>query len=137
MADWPLHITLADVFAIDRVDTDIDRKLAELVIDLPSFSVAAEKEATLGTADAVLLHKTPRILELHDRIINLLTANWAIFNTPEFIREDFMPHCTIQKTERLYIGDELHIEAIVLVDMFPAGDWQQRKVLQSFKLQKD
>ncbi len=134
MIDWPLHVTLAEVFAIDRSGTNIDTKLAATIANLHSFLATADKEGTLGTTHVVLLHKSPELLKLHNRIADVLAANGAIFNTPEFTRTGFLPHCTIQKTERLRTGDQLGIEAVALIDMFPGGDWRQRKVPQNFKL---
>lgn len=134
MVDWPLHVTLADVFAIDLNSTNIETKLAELLSVKASINTAAKEEATLGTTKVVLLHKTDELVNLHLSIVDLLESNGGVFNSPEFTKEGFLPHCTIQKTARLNFGDKVDVDTISLVDMFPNGDWQQRKVIATFKL---
>ena len=136
MADWPLHITVADVFAIDRTGTDIDTKLAAELQDVPACIATASNETSLGTARVVLIERTVEIAALHARIIDVLASNGAVFNTPEFTREGFIPHCTVQQSGRLHAGDRVPIDSLYLVDMFPNGDWRQRKVLSVFELQK-
>jgi hypothetical protein len=132
MADWPLHVTLADVFAIDMDSTKIEAKLAELVsYQLPVYTCARE-DATLGTTEVVLLDKTEELVNLHMSLVDLLERNGAVFNSPEFTREGFLPHCTIQKSERLHAGDEVKIDTIALINMFPHEDWQQRQVINIF-----
>ena len=135
MTDWPIHVTVADVFAIDRRGNDIDTKLAELLAKQPPVTTHATEEATLGTTPVVLAERNDNLLALHTRIVDLLASNHAEFNTPKFTREGFLPHCTTQKVGRLNSGDELKIDTVTLVDMFPNDDWQQRKVLRTFKLQ--
>jgi 2'-5' RNA ligase len=134
MADWPLHITLADVFAIDRTGTDVEAKLAVAVAELPPVSANADKEVVLGTVHVVLLDKNETLLALHHHLVDLLEANGVIFNTPEFTRDGYLPHCTIQKTGRLRSGDKVTIDTIALIDMFPGNDWQRRKVINLFEL---
>lgn len=133
MTDWPLHTTLADVFAIDRHATDIDKKLAALATRTHAVQVAATDSSTLGTAPVALLEKSVSLLQLHDSIVSLLEENEATFNSPEFIKDGFLPHSTIQKSGRLQVGEVVTINSISLIDMFPNDDWQQRKVLATFK----
>lgn len=134
MADWPLHITLADVFAIDRTGTNIEAKLAAATAELLPVSATAEKEAVLGTARVVLFDKNGDLLELHRHLVDLLEVNGASFNTPEFTRDGYLPHCTIQTAGRLHSGDKVTINTIALIDMFPGSNWQRRKVIDLFAL---
>jgi hypothetical protein len=133
MANWPLHVTLADVFAVE-LDTGIEQKLTDLLANQLSISLLAGDDATLGTTNVVLIDKNDKLQKLHDRIIDLLESNGAKFNTPEFTRTGFLPHSTIQKSGKLNYGDKIEIHTISLVDMFPGENWQQRKVLSNFKL---
>jgi hypothetical protein len=135
MADWPLHITLADVFAIE-LETGIQQKLTNLLAEQPSLVLSVGQDATLGTTNVALINKDNRLQNLHDKIIDLLELNGVQFNTPEFTRTGFLPHSTVQKSGRLNIGNEVEITSISLVDMFPGGDWQQRKVLNNFSLRQ-
>jgi hypothetical protein len=135
MEDWPLHVTLGDVFAINLQQTGIESKLTKLLSEQPTIKTVAHQEATLGTTKVVVLEKSDELSILHLHLIDLLEKNGAKFNTPEFTREGFIPHSTLQKSERLYDGDELTISNVALVDMFPEDNWQQRKVIKIFELQ--
>ena len=135
MSDWPLHITLADVFAIGLSPT-LEQQLAELLEGQPPVELSVGEDATLGTTNVALVNKTNELQNLHEEIVDVLEQNGVIFNTPEFTRSGFLPHSTIQKSGRLHTGDTFHITSVSLVDMFPNGDWQQRKVLHNFALKK-
>ncbi len=137
MADWPLHVTLADVFAIDLLNTNIETKLEELLSGQLPVITTAGKEANLGTARVVLLNKTEELAALHECIVALLEENGVKFNTPEYTKAGFMPHCTVQKTEKLESGKEVMINSLALVDMFHNKNWQQRKILNIFSLEKE
>lgn len=129
MSAWPLHVTLADTFTIDRQGSSIDTKLAALLRKLPTATTAAKSDTVLGTTAVTLLERTSSLYNLHDSLVSLLEENSATFNNPDFIRSGFLPHCTIQKTARLNAGDQITISSLALVDMFPGGDWQQRRIL--------
>lgn len=133
MTDWPMHITLADVFAID-LDTGIEQKLSSLLASQSSISLLAGEDTILGTAGVVLIEKNDELQSLHNQIVQLLELNGAKFNNPEFTRAGFLPHSAIQKSGRLDKGDKVVINAVSLVDMFPNQNWQQRRVLANFKL---
>jgi len=93
MTDWPLHITLADVFAIDRKGTGIDDKLHTLLATQSPVEITATHEAVLGTTPVVLVEKAEQLINLHNRIIDLLESCDAVFNSPEFTRDGFLPRC--------------------------------------------
>ncbi len=132
MSEWPLHTTLADVFAINRHDSNIDKLFNSKSSQYLSVRSTAIEDSTLGTTQVVLLDKTQELLSLHNDVVALLEENGAVFNTPEFNKEGFIPHSTIQQTQRLNVGEEVIINTLSLVDMFPGDDWQQRKVLATF-----
>jgi hypothetical protein len=136
MSEWPLHITIADVFAIDRHKTDIDAKLAILLTQIKTVETNVTNNTTLGTTPIILLDRKPSLVKLHTDIASLLEENGAVFNNPEFTRDGFLPHSTIQKNGRLRIGDNVTIDSVSLVDMFPDDNWEQRKVLATFKLKR-
>ena len=134
MSNWPLHVTLADTFAMDGNKADIAAKLAELIADIDSARTTALKDTVLGTTPVVLLDKTIELQQLHETLANVLEKNGVVFNHPEFIHDGFLPHSTIQGNERLRPGDKILIDNLSLIDMFPSGDWQQRKVLATSRL---
>ena len=132
MTDWPPHITLADAFAIDRDETSIDLKLSALASRVQAVKVVAVADSLLGTTPVVLLEKTAQLQRLHDSIVSLLEQNETVFNNPEFTKDGFLPHSTIQNSGHLQIGDAINIDSISLIDMFPNEDWRQRKALATF-----
>lgn len=136
MDHWPLHITLADVFAIDLEQSAIIKNLEMLSEKLSSVTVYAEKESTLGETRVVLLSASPNLLRLHKDIIASIEADGAVFNNPEFTGTGFIGHSTIQDDRRLNTGETTTVDSLSLVDMFPGGDWKQRKVLATFQLLK-
>ena len=133
MADWPLHITLADVFAIN-LEAAIEQKLASLIGSTPSITLSASGDSILGATKVVLIEKNDELQNLHNHIVALLELKGAMFNIPEFTRSGFLPHSTIQKSGRLHEGDTIDISSVSLIDMFPDENWQRRKVLTNFKL---
>ena len=48
MSEWPLHTTLADVFAIDRQVCRIDELFASKLLRSSSVETAAIRESVLG-----------------------------------------------------------------------------------------
>ena len=133
MTDWPPHITLADVFAIE-LDTGIEQKLEAMLACQPPITLSARGDSVLGTTEVVLIEKNDGLQKLHDQIVDLLELHGAKFNTPEFTRSGFLPHSTIQKSGRLSEGDKIEINTLFLIDVFPNKNWQQRRVLRKFKL---
>jgi hypothetical protein len=112
MSDWLLHTTLADVFAIDRHNTDIDAKLRALLAQVEPVETNAMSDDVLGTTPVILLDKVPPLIKLHTDIVTLLEENGAVFNNPEFTQEGFLPHSTIQKSAQLNTGDKVTIDSI-------------------------
>jgi hypothetical protein len=135
--DWPLHSTIADVFAIDWSVEQIIEKLKVLLSSHEQASSVAMDDSFLGSDKphrVVLLQKTDSLLKLHYDVIQLLEQGGVRFNSPEYVRKGFLPHSTVQKQTRLTKGDQVIFSALSLVDMFPNEDPYQRKVLKTFKL---
>jgi hypothetical protein len=134
MSKWPLHITLVGVFSIDRLDSNITNQLSKLLEIQHPILTQAEADTNFGDTKVVLVEKSDSLLTLHVNLVDLLETNGAQLKTPLYSRDGYLPHSTIQGVERLRIGEEAMINTISLIDMFPGGNWQQRKVLQNFKL---
>lgn len=135
--EWPLHVTIASVFAVDWND-ELLGKLEALVSSTPAMVVQAVDEGFWGKEGAyhcAILEKSPDIMEFHNRVYSLLTEYGAIFNEPEFHGDGYSPHSTIQKHFRLNIGDTAELTSLSIVDMFPNKDHEQRRILSthSFK----
>jgi 2'-5' RNA ligase len=138
MTNWPLHFTLADVFAADFDNTDLLKKIGELVAQTNVFQIKPIEDTKLGSSEnpvaVTLIEKSDELVSFHYQLVDLLEANGVVFNTPEFTKEGFLPHSTIQDKVRLNIGEQITIKTVSLIDMFPGGDWQQRKVTATFNL---
>ena len=131
MTEWPPHVTLADIFAVDITD----QLIADLETYLDTWSYALTcvgNEGTLGTANVWLLKNTPELQAIHDRVVDILEKHGAVFDNPEFTRDGFIPRITKQADFDIKIGDKVSIDVVALVDMFPDQDWQNRKVLKRF-----
>ncbi|MES2630525.1 MAG: hypothetical protein V4611_01050 [Patescibacteria group bacterium] len=133
MTHWPLHITLADVFAFE-LNADIEQKFINLFIKCLSQDVIMGDSSVLGTTNIILVEKNEKLQNLHTQIVDLLELNGTKFNNPEFTRKGFMPHVSVPHGGKLKKGDVFKIHSISLIDMFPDGDWQQRKVLSNYYL---
>lgn len=134
MSDWPLHVTLADVFAMDRIDIDLEDRIVKLLTNTSVVEAFAKEDSVLGETPVVILEKSKELLRLHYELINILTDCGAVFNNPEFTKDGFIPHCTIQNAKKINIGDQLLLSTISLIDMFPNNDWSKRKVLRMFTI---
>ena len=131
MQNWPLHTTIADVFAIDMNEQVFD-DIQKIFTEFKSIETNAVGERTFGDAerpvDVVLLWNSPELQACHDTFIDTLTKHGAVFNNPEFTHDGFIPHSTIQRDKRLQIGDMVQLDKLAIVDMFPNNNWQQRKI---------
>jgi len=133
-SEWPLHVTIADTFAVDIVGADIIQKLKDLVAHSKVFEVVGEKDAYFGLNDEVhviLTRQDPVMVALHNDVADILDG--AVFNDPQYTRDGFVPHSAVQKLERLIIGEPVAIRQLALIDMFPGGDPYHRKVLAVIK----
>lgn len=131
MTEWPLHITIADTFAVDVTDALL-RDLTEYLASFTYTVTRVQSEGMLGTTDVWLLENTPELQAFHGALVDVLERHGAVFNTPEFTRGGFIPHITKQPNVDMKIGDTVSIDLVSLVDMFPNNDWQQRRVMRRF-----
>jgi|GEM_PF-343998 len=133
---WPLHSTIADVFAVDWDETTLLIELAELPnICTPATSTVVG-ETYFGPdkqTHVMLLDKTPDLTKLHLDVVGLLKKGGWKPNNPEFAEDGFLPHSTVQSHARLNIGDTVTFDALALIDMFPGGDPHRRKLLKTHK----
>lgn len=135
--NWPLHTTVVDTFAIDWNAPTMIRKLKRLLGAYPQATSVAKEDTFFGPekqTQVVLLKKTDSLVKLHYDVIALLKEGGLKLNDPQFAREGFLPHATVQKHARLHKGDRVTFSALSLIDMFPDKDPYQRKVLKTIKL---
>ncbi len=136
-SNWPLHSTIADTFAINWDDAIMVEKLAELLKDHSQATSEVEDDRFFGDNGQVqvaLIKKTDDLVKLHYDVIALLERGGWKPNDPQFAKEGFLPHSTIQPYGRLNKGDEVTFNALSIIDMFPNEDPYQRKLLATIKV---
>lgn len=133
-SDWPLHSTLVDTFAIDW---SVDEMVERLENTLKNHAIAksiAEDDSFFGENKQIrvtLLNRSKSLVKLHLDILAALEDGGLKLNDPQFARDDFLPHATVQKHARLYKGDEVKFTALSIIDMFPDKNPYKRKVLRT------
>jgi len=136
--NWPLHSTIVDTFAIDWDAAKMAEQLELLLAPhTPAYSTV-EGDTFFGPekqTHVMLLQKTEGLRGLHNDMITLLEQGGIVLNDPQFAREGFLPHSTVQKHARLHKGDEVSFIALTIIDMFPGSNPYQRKVLATIPLQ--
>lgn len=135
--NWPLHSTLVDTFAIEWNITEMIQRLTDMSASLKTAHTIAEDDTFFGSEKqtrVTLLQKTKSLTELHYSIIALLDQGGLKLNDPQFARDGFLPHATVQKHARLHKGDEMLFTALTIIDMFPENNPYERRVLAAIPL---
>ncbi len=136
-SNWPLHSTVVDTFAIEWSVDEIAARLAELLSGHTIASSEAEDDTFFGESGQVqvtLLRGTDSLMKLHLDVIALLEEGGLVLNDPQFARDGFLPHATVQKHARLHKGDKVRFTALGIIDMFPNEDPYMRQVLMTIKI---
>lgn len=135
--NWPLHSTVIDTFAIKW---SIDEMVVKLT-DALKHHATANSEAgddrffgENGQVQVVLLGRTESLIKLHLDVLATLEDGELTLNDPQFARDGFLPHATVQKHARLNKGDKVRFKALGIIDMFPNEDPYMRKVLKTIKI---
>jgi 2'-5' RNA ligase len=136
-SQWPLHVTVADTFAVGWKATDLSEKLS-LLSDrhAPSVVTAAHDEhfGPERQTQVTILKVNDELTALHYDVVALLEDAGAVFNNPQYTREGFRAHITVQPHARLDEGDYVMLDNLAIVDMFPREDPYLRKVISIVKL---
>lgn len=135
--DWPLHSTVADVFAVGWNAQVMAKELAQLLATHPTASSTALDDTFFGPNQetrVVLLEKTESLVKLHNDVLDVLEKGDYKPNNPEFARVGFLPHSTVQKHARLTKGDAVKFNALSIIDMFPDEDAYRRKILATIPI---
>lgn len=136
-SDWPLHVTLADIFAVDCDINDLFVQLTDLLSNRkPVTGVAAHDEhfGPRKQTRVTILDMSEELIALHYDIIALLKRNGATFNTPQYIEAGFRAHATVRPQARLRQGGVVHFHALTVIDLFPNENPNRRKVLKTIPL---
>lgn len=136
-SNWPLHVTLADTFAIDWEKNDVRNKLAQLLAEQKPVVATAGHDEYFGSekqTQVTILNMSEELVALHYAVVELLESAGLAFNDPQFAKEGFRAHATVQSHARLNSGDEVVFNSLAIIDMFPGGDPYRRKILQIMTL---
>lgn len=136
-SNWPLHSTIADTFAIGWDVATMVEKLTELLKNHAQAASVVEDDKFFGDNGQVqvaLLRKTDSLVALHDDVIELLEQGGWKPNDPQFAKEGFLPHSTVQPHGRPHRGDEVTFDALSIIDFFPDENPYERKLLAIIKI---
>ena len=131
---WPLHSTIVDTFAIDWSVDEMTSRLKDTLKNHATADSVAEDDRFFGDqgqVQVVLLNRSNSLVELHQDVLTALEDGGLKLNDPQFARDGFLPHATVQKHARLKKGDRVQFTALSIVDMFPDEDPYKRKVLRT------
>jgi 2'-5' RNA ligase len=137
-SDWPLHVTLSDIFAVECDINYLCQQLSELLANKKPTVVTADHDEYFGPdkrTQVTLLAMNEELLALHYDVIALLKYNGATFNTPQYIETGFRAHATVRPHARLYQRDEVRFDAFSIIDLLPDKNPNRRKILKTFPLQ--
>lgn len=135
---WPLHITIADTFAVERKESDLDSKLSDLVSKTKPVTGTADHDEFFGASQEVqvtILNMSDELVALHFDVIGLLKSCGAVLNDPQYSEEGFRAHATVQSHARLTFGETVTLTKLAIIDMFPNEDPYQRKILKIIELE--
>lgn len=135
--EFPLHITLAGVFAIDKKEHELIDDLTTLLTNVREFQVIADENDYFGPNKDIAVTKiqqTPDLIDLHEYIHEWLVHAGARFNAPHYQGAGYAPHATFQKSGRLMPGEARTLSSVSLIDLFPDGNGYQRKITKTIDL---
>lgn len=138
-SNWPLHVTIADTFAIDWDKNYLRKKLEELLASLKPTKAVGGHDEFFGPekqTQITILDMSKELIDLHYKVVELLESAGAVFNDPQYTKEGFRAHATVQKHARVNKGDTITFNALSIVDMFPNSDPYQRKILKTMRIGK-
>lgn len=136
--EFPLHITLAGVFAVEKIEEDLVAELSNLLKDTHPISVEASRKDMFGPDKNIAVMRiapTPDLANLHNLIHSWLVSCDAIFNSPQYQGVGYLPHSTFQKSGKLIAGEKRVFTSISLVDLYPHNDGYKRKITKTIPLQ--
>lgn len=135
--DFPLHLTLAGVFASDRNGQQLTEGLKGLLSTRSPFEIEANEKDMFGPEKniaVIRIVKTPELMDLYQHIYTWLNGLGAIYNSPEYQGDGYLPHSTFQKTSYLKVGEKRVLSSVSLIDLFPNNDGYRRKIYKTIKL---
>lgn len=135
--DSPLHITLAGVFAVDAKGAELVQKLAISLSEQRAIQVSSDQKDWFGPnkdIGVMKINMTDDLMDLYNTVHGTLQSLGAVFNEPQYEGSGYGAHATDQKSGSLRPQENVLIDSIAIVDMFPDDDGYQRKIFKTIKL---
>lgn len=126
--DWPTHVTILPAFCVSA-DSNVLMATVKEFSNREQLKLVASSDVRWGKITATLLKNTKTIQQLHNELIDELGEYNIVFNEPAYTGKNYKPHVTVQKSGRVYLGDEVVVKNLAIVDMFPGGDYKKRKIV--------
>lgn len=136
--DFPLHVTLAGVFAVDKSGQQLFVELNNFLARRTTLEIEADQKAMFGPNQDVAvmkIKKTADLMALYLAVHLWLEDTKATYTTPQYEGEGYLPHSTFQNTGSLKPGEKRLLKSISLVDLFPNNNGYQRKIFGTIDLQ--
>lgn len=137
MSYWPLHVTLVANFAVNLPQNKIIEHFNHIVAQQKVCESIAAEDDYFGPEKQVhvmVLEPTNQLMDMHLNLVEYLKNLDAVFDEPKYLESGYRAHATIQKTQKLQLGDKVTINELSLVDMFPDQNIKNRKVLSNARL---
>lgn len=133
--DWPLHCTIAGVFALEWTDA-LHQKFAAMIAEHKPFETTTTDTALFGPEQTVKVRRlamTPELYALHDNVVTFVEQHGGSFNEPHYLREDFAPHITM-RADTPPANENVSFYQLALIDMFPDSDHTGRRIINLLPL---
>lgn len=130
--EWPLHVTLVQVFATPATPVEIGRRLAAVAAASPAITVVAGDEENFGRSQSIpvtLVNSSVALDALHAACVAAIEELAPRYENPEFMGAGYRPHVTIKRQGRVLAGDVLELRQLAVVDMEPGQRDGGREVL--------
>lgn len=134
---WPLYVTIVPNFEIDWDEKRLTSEIENILAVHRSFIVKVQDDDWFGPNKDVLVTRLDLTLELadiHNKLVDMLERNGAVFELPIILKGNYKPHATVQYAKRVKKGDALSIDQLTIVDKEPDGNPEKRRVLAEIRL---
>ncbi len=137
LSDWPLHVTVAPTFVVTADLNAVTAALTPVLRSQRTLRVEVGRDEGFGRSGRIpvsVVEPTPRLNDLHCRLVAVLSDIGAVFDDPEFIGPNYRAHVTKTRAAQSHPGEELTLTQAAIVDMEPKGDGRLRRVVWAVPL---
>ncbi len=130
--EWPLHVTLVQVFTSEATAAAIGQRLAAVADGSPTITVLAGDDEDFGpsrTIPVTVMEPSRTLHALHAACVAAIDGLGPVYANPEYMGAGYRPHVTVKRQGRVSAGDVLELRQVALVDMDPGQRDGGREVL--------